>query len=522
MISQKTWHISRLFHFHYFFQHSNSVALCVISIYKTLTECQVREFIMDRIRLSQQKDHPDLHLFCESIKSRRYFRKIDQQLFLDMLRQGELIHLKQEDRLIREGDTSPAEMYILVEGSLIVMSQQEFILRLEQPGDVVGELSIISPDPRAADVIAEVDSSVIVFPNQMFQVIDGATQVSVVYLAFAHILAEKLRITTAQSRLRKNLRVQEAEEKPMIGLIDASSMERRVLRGTLNMLWENIQIIEYPKPQDFINTPLQYKFDLIIFDPLFSHEFSSDEDALNALMEAVSIHGCPSMTVSEWCNAEPNRELLAHSGVNEFLGKPYSMFDLKHKVSAFKVAYYRQKELEQVEHAADTDRLTGLANRRRMDEFVDALVTLYPEDKLSFSLIISDVDNFKFYNDTHGHQMGDVVLSTIASVFKKGIRRGDLAARFGGEEFVVILPKCGKPAALNIAEKLRTNVEAEVIPYQEQQPTGNLTATFGVATFPEDGDTVKSLLKKADDCLYAGKAKGRNIVIAASSENEKK
>ncbi|MEC8271083.1 MAG: GGDEF domain-containing protein, partial [SAR324 cluster bacterium] len=162
-------------------------------------------------------------------------------------------------------------------------------------------------------------------------------------------------------------------------------------------------------------------------------------------------------------------------------------------------------------------RLTGLANRRRLDEFVEALVTLYPEERAPFSLIITDVDNFKHYNDTHGHQMGDVVLARIAGILKKRVRRGDLAARFGGEEFVVILPKCDSGNAMLIAEQLRSAVEEEDIPYQEQQPLGNLTATFGVATFPDDADDVEVLLKKADDCLYHGKEAGRNVVVSASS-----
>ena len=96
-------------------------------------------------------------------------------------------------------------------------------------------------------------------------------------------------------------------------------------------------------------------------------------------------------------------------------------------------------------------------------------------------------------------------------------RSGDLAARFGGEEFVVILPKCGSENAMRIAEQLRVAVEEEDIPYQDQQPLGNLTATFGVATFPEDADDVETLLKKADDCLYKGKESGRNVVISASN-----
>jgi diguanylate cyclase (GGDEF)-like protein len=157
-----------------------------------------------------------------------------------------------------------------------------------------------------------------------------------------------------------------------------------------------------------------------------------------------------------------------------------------------------------------------MANRRKLDEFMEALVTLYPEERKPFSLIIADVDNFKHYNDTHGHQMGDVVLATVASIFKARVRRGDLAARFGGEEFVMMLPKCNKDNALKIAEKLRKAVEDEDIPYQEQQPLGNLTATFGAATYPDDADTLELLLKKADECLYVGKEQGRNCVIGAT------
>ena len=112
--------------------------------------------------------------------------------------------------------------------------------------------------------------------------------------------------------------------------------------------------------------------------------------------------------------------------------------------------------------------------------------------------------------------MGDVVLSKIAGILTNRVRRGDLVARFGGEEFVVILPRCGKGNALAIAEQLRRAVEDEDIPHQEQQPLGNLTSTFGVATFPDDAFDVEALLKKADDCLYEGKDAGRNVVVGAS------
>ncbi|MDG2064842.1 MAG: GGDEF domain-containing protein, partial [SAR324 cluster bacterium] len=103
----------------------------------------------------------------------------------------------------------------------------------------------------------------------------------------------------------------------------------------------------------------------------------------------------------------------------------------------------------------------------------------------------------------------------VAAIFKNNIRRGDLAARYGGEEFVVILPNCEKDNAMLIANKMRQSIEVENFPYQKQQPLGNLTCTFGVATFPEDADSKDLLLKKADDSLYKGKASGRNKVLAA-------
>jgi diguanylate cyclase (GGDEF)-like protein len=153
-----------------------------------------------------------------------------------------------------------------------------------------------------------------------------------------------------------------------------------------------------------------------------------------------------------------------------------------------------------------------------MDEFLEAMVTLYPGEQQPFSFIIADVDHFKHYNDAHGHQMGDVVLASVATIFKNRVRRGDLAARFGGDEFVVILPKCGKMNALLIGEKLHTAIADEKFPNQEQQPLGNLTCTFGIATFPEDADARELLLKKADDCLYEGKERGRNTVVAAEPD----
>ena len=470
---------------------------------------------MQRKTLSSPNENPDLDKFAGIIKSSRYFRKISLALLKEMLRQGEFVTLKAEEFLLQENHSKPPELIVLLEGSLAVTSMDHFIMRLNHPGDVVGEMSVISANPNPyADVIAEEDSQVVIFPNHLFKVAEDDTNVSVAYYIFSHILAEKLRHVTARSLLKKNGRSHE-KPSPLIGILDPDSKYREIIKSTLEKVWKLSCIIELESYHKFLENPFENNFDFIIIDPELISRDSFQTENISNLIEICSSHLAPMLVISQYCKKEENRQFLAELGVTDFLLKPLSAFDLQHMLNKFRKDHYRQQELEQVEIAADTDRLTGLANRRRMDEFLEAMLTLFPEEKQSFSLIIADVDHFKHYNDAHGHQLGDVVLASVAAIFKNSIRRGDLAARYGGEEFVVILPNCEKDNAMLIANKMRETIAVEKFPYQQQQPLGNLTCTFGVATFPEDADTKELLLKKADDCLYKGKAGGRNKVLSA-------
>ena len=470
---------------------------------------------MQRKTLSSPNENPDLDKFAGIIKSSRYFRKISLALLKEMLWQGEFVTLKAEEFLLQENHSKPPELIVLLEGSLAVTSMDHFIMRLNHPGDVVGEMSVISANPNPyADVIAEEDSQVVIFPNHLFKVAEDDTNVSVAYYIFSHILAEKLRHVTARSLLKKNGRPHK-EPGPLIGILDPDSKHREIIKSTLEKVWKLSCIIELESYHKFLENPFENNFDFIIIDPELISRDSFQTENISNLIEICSSHLAPMLVISQYCKKEENRQFLAELGVTDFLLKPLSAFDLQHMLNKFRKDHYRQQELEQVEIAADTDRLTGLANRRRMDEFLEAMLTLFPEEKQSFSLIIADVDHFKHYNDAHGHQLGDVVLASVAAIFKNSIRRGDLAARYGGEEFVVILPNCEKDNAMLIANKMRETIAVEKFPYQQQQPLGNLTCTFGVATFPEDADTKELLLKKADDCLYKGKAGGRNKVLSA-------
>ena len=470
---------------------------------------------MQRKSLSSPKENPDLDKFAEIIKSCRYFKKISLSLLKEMLRQGEFVTLKAEEYLMHENHSKPPELIVLLEGSLAVTSKNHFIMRLNHPGEVVGEMSVISDNPNPyADVIAEEDSQVVIFPNHLFTVAEDDTKVSIAYYIFSHILAEKLRHFTARSLLKKNRRSHE-DPGPLIGILDPDPQYRGTIKSTLGNVWKKSRVLELDSIQDFLKKPFENNFDFIIIDPEMLARGLAQTGEIRNLIEICSSHQAPILVISKYCEKEENRQFLADLGVTDFLLKPFSAFDLQHLLIKIRKDHYRQQELEQVEIAADTDRLTGLANRRRLDEFLEAMLTLYPEEKQPFSFIIADVDHFKHYNDSHGHQLGDVVLASVAAIFKNNIRRGDLAARYGGEEFVVILPNCEKDNAMLIANKMRQSIEVEKFPYQQQQPLGNLTCTFGVATFPEDADSKDLLLKKADDSLYKGKASGRNKVLAA-------
>jgi diguanylate cyclase (GGDEF)-like protein len=154
-----------------------------------------------------------------------------------------------------------------------------------------------------------------------------------------------------------------------------------------------------------------------------------------------------------------------------------------------------------------TDSLTGIANRRKLEGFLQAEFQRAERFGSPVSVIIADIDHFKNVNDRFGHNVGDDVLCAFASLLTKSIRDVDLVARFGGEEFVIVMSQTVASAAAATAERLRISTA------QIRVPTfpGALNASFGVASL-QPGDTLHSLLKRADEALYAAKRNGRNRV----------
>jgi diguanylate cyclase (GGDEF)-like protein len=166
------------------------------------------------------------------------------------------------------------------------------------------------------------------------------------------------------------------------------------------------------------------------------------------------------------------------------------------------------------------DQLTGIPNRRSFDNRLDLEWGRAVREKTPISILIIDVDEFKNYNDTYGHQQGDIALQTVAKTIKQTVKRSlDFVARWGGEDFVVLLPGTGSSGSAKVAEKIRIEIENTIIPCADGKGA-NITVSIGVcAQIPWKNDPISDFISKADDALYKAKETGRNRVVPVSNDN---
>ncbi len=166
----------------------------------------------------------------------------------------------------------------------------------------------------------------------------------------------------------------------------------------------------------------------------------------------------------------------------------------------------REKVEEKLRVLSTTDELTGAYNRRAFNEYLGANIGRAKRYKALLSICLLDIDNFKNINDSYGHDVGDLALKALVRIVKESIRQEDIVARWGGEEFTILLPETGKDAALQLAERLRKNIAVNDFP-----KVGRITVSIGLAELQVD-DTSDTLVKRADLALYQAKDSGRNIV----------
>ena len=172
--------------------------------------------------------------------------------------------------------------------------------------------------------------------------------------------------------------------------------------------------------------------------------------------------------------------------------------------------------LKEVERLSITDGLTGLNNRRSFNINLAKEIERAKRSGEPLSLLLFDIDNFKNYNDSNGHQAGDKLLQELSNLLKREIRSTDICARYGGEEFVVILPETSVIGSEQVAEKLRQVIEDHPFDFAHKQPLGCISVSIGLSTL-RPADTQETLLKRADDYLYQAKDAGRNRWISSKT-----
>ncbi len=186
-------------------------------------------------------------------------------------------------------------------------------------------------------------------------------------------------------------------------------------------------------------------------------------------------------------------------------------------VSSSKQVTELRENLDNVRKEAMTDGLTGLSNRKSFDKQIRECIELAGEQGTPLVLMMLDIDYFKKFNDTFGHQVGDQVLRLVARTLTDNVKGRDIAARFGGEEFAIILPETGLESGLKVADILRKLVEnKEVINKTSHETLGRITLSVGVAEY-KAGESISEFIERADAALYQAKRNGRNQVQAATA-----
>ncbi len=304
-------------------------------------------------------------------------------------------------------------------------------------------------------------------------------------------------------------------------IIDDSDREREQIKEILAADGIFSRYYEGRDGMEGFRLLLEYRPDIVLCDMVMPRY-----DGLTFLNMRQAKGGVALLTPVLMLTAMDNLQLkvrVFEMGAQDYIIKPIEPLELRArvrvhlKVKKLQEFLIRQNErLEQqnrlLQELSSTDSLTGLFNRRYIleqyeTEFANAVRYNYP-----LSVCMFDLDHFKHVNDTYGHQAGDHVLCTFAEILRNNLRKGDIAGRYGGEEFLVVLPHTYSAGAVVLAERVRMLVQQRPFVYQDHAIA--VTVSAGIATFPETPVTSSwDLIRYADYALYEAKRRGRNRVI---------
>jgi len=196
------------------------------------------------------------------------------------------------------------------------------------------------------------------------------------------------------------------------------------------------------------------------------------------------------------------------------LARVRTHIELKRSQEELRLSYKKlQTAYEELALAARTDSLTKLFNRRHIIEKMEAEKKKIQNGGKAFSLILSDIDDFKKFNDNYGHDCGDFVLVLAADVMRSNVRKQDVISRWGGEEFLLLLPETEMSAAKSVAERILKGFSDNFYEYNHYRL--KISMTFGISTY-SPSDSIDSCIKMADESLYEGKKSGKNCIVLSA------
>jgi len=250
--------------------------------------------------------------------------------------------------------------------------------------------------------------------------------------------------------------------------------------------------------------------DLILLDILLPK--MDGFTVLTELKKNELTHTIPVIIISGKANPDDEVKGL-RLGAVDYITKPYHDIVVKTRIET-QLKILRQIRL--IEELGFIDMLTNIPNRRQFDRHLTREWNRALREQTSISILMIDVDHFKIYNDTHGHPQGDIALQTVADAIVTSLKRSiDIAARWGGEEFSVLLPNTELEGAMKVAEEIRKNVEDSIIPNDYGQEGHNVTISIGVAPMlPSSDNSISQFVQQADKALYKAKDEGRNTVCS--------
>jgi len=299
----------------------------------------------------------------------------------------------------------------------------------------------------------------------------------------------------------------EETKKYTILIVDDERMNIEILSGILSPIY-NLKISRNG-PRAVV-LARETKPDLIILDVLMPG--MTGFEVIEKLKESGDVGKIPVIFITG-LNSVEDEERGFHLGAVDYITKPFNKSIVKARVNNhIKIV----EQMRMIERCGLIDPLTMIANRRGFEHRLDVEWARAMREKTPISLLMMDLDTFKNYNDTHGHQQGDEALKSFARTASGALMRSiDFAARWGGEEFVILLPGSDACGAAGVAERIRKETEASII-FTDVGEETKITVSIGVnSTVPCADSCVEEFIKKADQALYKAKQQGRNRVALA-------